>query len=273
MYADVAAALELAGCSLRLVPRTRDVWVRDFMPVPLPRGGLVQFRYAPSYLRTPRERATIPDTHMLCTALGLQPQQCELLLDGGNVVFVGRAAVVTDRVYSENPGLKRDELRQKLQVVLGVEQLLVVPAHPDDFTGHADGLVQSVDEHTVLVSAYRREPPAFVHAFRQTLALAGLSCVELPYNPYGNRTYTDAAGDYVNSLVLPEVVLVPQFGQREDELALRVYEQAFHGRRVLGIRIEAVAQEGGALHCITWTACSSSGTPRLVRNNHLIPAI
>jgi agmatine deiminase len=253
VHQTLTAALAGAGCRVQSLPNTRDVWVRDFMPVPRPGGGWVQFRYAPSYLRTPRERRTITDTAPICAALGLVAQPSPLVVDGGNVVVVGNMALVTDRVFSENAEVPAAEVRRQLQEVLAVEKLVVIPAHAQDFTGHADGMVQPVDARTVLVSGYRREKPAFVTAFRAALQSAGLECLELPYNPYRNRTYTDASGEYVNSLQVASAVLVPVFGLPEDEAALRVYEQAFPEKRIIGIRAEEVARQGGALHCISWT--------------------
>ncbi|MBG8554020.1 agmatine deiminase family protein [Hymenobacter guriensis] len=253
-HSELAAALQAADYQVNYLAGTRDVWVRDFMPVPVPGGGWVQFRYAPSYLRTQRERLTITAARPLCSTLGIRARQSHLVVDGGNVVFVGSTAVLTDRVYSENPGVAAGEIRKRLQEELQAERLVIIPAHPDDFTGHADGMLQPVDDQTVLVSAYRNEKPAFTDLFRRTLAQAGLSSIALPYNPYGNRTYTDASGEYVNALQLPDLVLVPLFGQREDEAAMRTYEAAFAARRIVGVRVEDVARQGGALHCISWTA-------------------
>ncbi|NVO29669.1 agmatine deiminase family protein [Hymenobacter lapidiphilus] len=237
-----------------MLPGTRDIWVRDFMPVVRPGGSHVLFRYAPSYLRTRRERRTITDAAPICAELGIAAYQSELVVDGGNVVFVGKTAVVTDRVYRDNPTVEAANLRRRLTEELQAEKLVVVPAHPDDFTGHADGMLLPADERTVLVSAYRKEKTEFIALFRTTLVKAGLSLIELPYNPYGNRTYTDAAGDYVNALRLPGLVLVPTFGMREDCMALRAYEGAFATERVVGVRAVDVARQGGALHCISWTS-------------------
>ena len=43
-------ALENSHNEFRLIQNTRDIWMRDFMPVRTKSGKYVSFRYEPSYL-------------------------------------------------------------------------------------------------------------------------------------------------------------------------------------------------------------------------------
>ena len=47
----------------------------------------------------------------------------ELVVDGGNILWVGRRVVLTDRVYSDNADLSPLEVRRRLLEVLQAEQL------------------------------------------------------------------------------------------------------------------------------------------------------
>ncbi|RTQ52290.1 hypothetical protein EJV47_04515 [Hymenobacter gummosus] len=245
-------AVEVAGYPLIELAGTRDVWVRDFMPVAAGDGSSVLFRYYPKYLRPARWRPTITDAAPICAALGVAVRPSNLVVDGGNVVWVGQRVVLTDRVFSDNAGLAEREVRRRLLEELQAEELIIVPTHPQDFTGHVDGMLFPVDEQTVLLSAYSRERPAFREGLHQALQQAGLVWQLLPYNPYSNATYTDAAGEYANALRLGTVVLVPVFGRKEDDQALRCYEQAFPHLTVQGVAAAELARDGGALHCVTW---------------------
>lgn len=251
--AALQAATEAAGHLLIEVTGTRDVWVRDFMPVAAGDGSCVLFRYFPEYLRPARWRATITDAAPICKTLRVAVRTSDLIVDGGNVAWVGRRAVMTDRVFSDNATLPELEVRRRLIDELRAEELIIVPAHPQDFTGHVDGMLLPIDARTVLLSAYSREKPAFREGLHQALQRAGISWQLLPYNPYNNPTYTDAAGEYANALRLASAVLVPVFGRKEDEEALRCYEQAFPHLAVQGIMANELARDGGALHCVTWT--------------------
>ena len=44
LYVDLRAKLDAVGITLREIPGTRDIWCRDYMPVPVGQGRFVQFR-------------------------------------------------------------------------------------------------------------------------------------------------------------------------------------------------------------------------------------
>lgn len=46
----VFAALDLLNIKYKLLNNTKDIWLRDFMPVKTKSGKYVSFRYEPSYL-------------------------------------------------------------------------------------------------------------------------------------------------------------------------------------------------------------------------------
>ena len=148
----VAAALRAASSDrLRVIPGTRDVWCRDYMPVQLAPGRFVQFRYDPDYLRG--------DPHLRTkNAAGLlNLEHCQwsnLVLDGGNVVRWHETAIITDKVFEENPKLSEPQVRRELERLLEVERLVVIPREPGDVVGHADGVVRFVDRDTLLVNDY-----------------------------------------------------------------------------------------------------------------------
>lgn len=98
---------------MQVIQGTKDIWCRDYMPVQVGEGEFVQFRYDPDYLRgyerlitRPEDVGPIPDIEH-CSA-------SEVVLDGGNVVRWGRRCIVTDKVYRENPGVNRANLRVRL---------------------------------------------------------------------------------------------------------------------------------------------------------------
>lgn len=59
---------------------------------------------------------------------------------------------MTDKVLRENPTMPRVRLLAQLADALEVDRIDLLPAHLDDFTGHTDGLVQLLNERTVLLN-------------------------------------------------------------------------------------------------------------------------
>ena len=105
MARHLTAAFERADVQVGALPGTRDVWARDYMPVPTPSGRLIQFRYWPDYLRSPKWQPTITDGQAITAALGLPAHPCELVVDGGNIIRHGGRVLMTDKVFRENAGM------------------------------------------------------------------------------------------------------------------------------------------------------------------------
>ena len=245
-------ALRSSGADVATLSGTRDIWARDFMPVLTASGRLVQFRYFPDYLRPKRWRSTITDGAALVQRLGLPYQQCPLVVDGGNVVNRFGRVLLSDKVLRENPSVPPSQLLTLLADALEVDRVDLIPAHPDDFTGHADGLVQLLDERTVLINDCRREEPIIWQRLQQALRRAGFDCVPLPYNPYQNADYTSAVGEYINYLCVSRTLIVPVYQQEEDEAVLRRLEELYPGFGLIPLNGEALARQGGVFHCVTW---------------------
>ena len=84
--ANLTAALGTHNIPYRFLPNTKDIWVRDFMPVRTGSGKLVSFRYEPSYLKNdPVLRTDFRKD--LAPQLGLPVTYSNINLDGGNMVF------------------------------------------------------------------------------------------------------------------------------------------------------------------------------------------
>ena len=133
--ANLTAVLETHGVPYRYLKGTRDIWLRDFMPVRTGSGHLVSFGYEPSYL------ADVPELRTdfrkdIAPGLGLPVIYSQINLDGGNVVYSPsrRKAVVSDRILRENPDWDRDELRQELEMLLETEVILI-PSLDSDMSG------------------------------------------------------------------------------------------------------------------------------------------
>ena len=66
-----------------------------------------------------------------------------IILEGGNVVDneAGTRAIVTDRILEDNPSLTKEDAKNTLKQLLGVNEITIIPVPSDDTTGHADGMV------------------------------------------------------------------------------------------------------------------------------------
>jgi agmatine deiminase len=246
------------GIEFGAVRGTKDIWIRDYAPVQVDRdGSFVLFRYFPDYLRHGYRHLITNAREIISGLPGVRSYEfTEIILDGGNVVrHLGRA-IVTDKVYRENPGIGRAELRERLRDLLRVETLIVVPREPFDPFGHADGMVGWLDERSVLINDYSAASESFHRHLNQSLRREQLDLVELPYEPQPGRRdgIPSAAGNWMNFLRDRDLLMVPTFGMKGDERALGILRDVHPGYAVETVDCRRLAEEGGSIHCITWQA-------------------
>jgi agmatine deiminase len=118
----------------------------------------------------------------------------------------------------------------------------------------------------VIVNDYREILPDFGERLEAVLRRRGLAVERLPHFQVNERHngISSAAGNYVNFLQVGRLVVVPAYGVPQDDLAWRTLERLLPGARVVPLRCEGLAREGGVLNCVSWGVrtrppCSSPG--------------
>lgn len=245
--AGLFAALEHYGISYSLLDGAKDIWARDYLPVKTRSGRYVSFRYEPSYLNG-RESIRTDFRRDIAKRLGLPVTYSDINLDGGNVVFSPSKAraIVSDRVFSENPGCSPEALLQALAELLEAE-LLIIPSLKSDMTGHADGMVRFLDEQTVLCNR-PLSPYGFERRVLRMLQAHGLRTVEFPF---AVAQGISAIGCYLNYLETDAVIFLPIFGIAPDGEAVAAAKRIFP-KRVEPVMLPRIAAAGGCLNCISW---------------------
>lgn len=223
---------------LRLIPGTRDVWCRDYMPVRVGDNRFIQFRYEPDYLRDVPHLRT-PNAFDLLKLSDVR--QSGLIIDGGNIVRGSRAVALTDRIYAENRSLSPRVLVDHLREELQAERLIIIPSEPGDVFGHIDGILRLIDDRTVILNDYRNTSPEYGRQLESQLRQLGFDLIRLPYAP-SNEISADgipsASGVYVNFLETPGTIVCPTYGLAEDDRAVRALEKCYPSRRVVAVRSE-----------------------------------
>ncbi len=247
--------LHLHNIPRAIVPDTADIWIRDAAPVQVGPRESVQFRYWPDYLRDGFEHLITAPEVFQCLELTPATEPSDIVLDGGNVVGITGTAILTEKVFKENPNRSRGEIENELRRLLRVERLIFIPKEPYDPIGHADGMVRFVDDTTVVVNDYTAVDARFGHRLIRILESAGLRVETLPYEPECRRYdgIESAAGNYVNFLRVGNLLIVPSYGTPTDQRARERLLQLCPGTIVESLPSLNLAREGGVLQCATWT--------------------
>jgi len=245
--------LDKHNVNYRFLKDTKDIWCRDFMPIQVDESKFVQFRYEPSYLKNYLNLQSDPE--IVLRSNGIKASFSNINLEGGNVIKWSDKAILTKRVFKENPEIGENELIKKIETELEAE-ILFIPDIAEDMTGHADGHLRFIDEKTVLVNELENELKYWQTGFLKMVKDAKLDLIELPWFEHRNKNHSESAiGVYVNYLEMGNLILFPIFeieGNKDDE-AVEVIASVFPERTVETININEVGKYGGLLNCITWT--------------------
>jgi agmatine deiminase len=235
-----------------LLPFTNDVWARDYMPIQNGPKWFVQFIYDPDYLKTNADRKTISDTVSICKSLKIKPFKSNLKVDGGNVIHFKEKAILCDKVLKENKHLTKKQITTILASALQTPEIIYIPTPKDDIFGHSDGTVRFINSKTVLVNQYSNIDKDYKAQLHQALKAAKLKYKKIPYNPYGNKNILSANGVYMNYLEMKKFIFLPQFGLKEDKIALQTFKDIFKTKTIIPVNCKDIAKDGGVLNCISW---------------------
>lgn len=232
---------------------TKDIWCRDYMPVQTPSGKLIQFTYNPSYLRGNKEwEDSRSDVKEVCRLNNIEALFSDINLDGGNVLICNGRAIISDRIFSENPNRDKDELVKELTKLLECE-IIIIPAQKSDMTGHADGMVRFVNRDTILCNNLDVEYKYWREGMQKVIEKYGLKYINMPFfEPKDSKHPLSAVGIYVNYLEVNNLIVLPVFGRDEDKQAIDIIQKTFPNKVIETIDYNDVALEGGLLNCTTW---------------------
>ena len=115
-FKEIEASLDSFKVKANLIPKTKAIWARDYMPIQINENKFIEYRYDPDYLQGHwkgcRDSKTYPD--IVCETLKLKTEKSDLILDGGNFVKSSDCIILTDKIVNENQHLyKKNDLIKK----------------------------------------------------------------------------------------------------------------------------------------------------------------
>jgi agmatine deiminase len=203
---------------------------------------------------------------LIATAYGIPVFYPDIVMEGGSVDFNGKGTLVTSESclmnQNRNPLLSRSDIEGYLQAYYGIDQVLWVKDGivGDDTDGHIDDTVRFINEDSVLAVVEENKSDGNYEILQRNLAdlktmrlLNGkqLNVIELPMPEkviYENQLLP---ASYANFYIANSLVVVPTYRSDRDEQALRIIQDAFPGRRVLGIDSTDIIWGLGSFHCLS----------------------
>jgi agmatine deiminase len=230
---------------------TNDIWCRDYMPIQVSKNKFVQFKYDPIY-------SPITDAAEACKDIGIKPVISNIKLDGGNVVKSKTKVIMTKRVITDNHRHYPDheDLLKELKDLLEVKQIIIIPEHPDDLFGHADGCIRFINSDSVVVNELHKEEKYFAADLKEVFRKEKLKYKEMPwFIDYDLENLNSAVGNYINYLEVGDLILIPEYKGYDkcNRMALAALRKVFGVKKIIEpVESTEIAKEGGVLNCISW---------------------
>ena len=204
---------------------------------------------------------------------GQYESHLDFVLEGGSIESDGKGTVFTTTCClmapHRNQPLTQQEIEARLKEYLGAERIVWINHGSligDDTDGHIDTLVRICPDDTLLYTGGDDDHPDLARMEEELKMLRTLD--GRPYRllklPLPRPIYEEVINEkreviserlpatYANYLVINGAVLVPTYNQPDlDAEAMRIIQQAFPDREIVGIDCCAVIKQHGSLHCCT----------------------
>jgi agmatine deiminase len=190
----------------------------------------------------------------------------DIIMEGGSVDFNGNGTLITSESCllnpNRNPHLSRAGIEAYLEAYYGVNQIIWVKdgIAGDDTDGHIDDTVRFINEDSVLAVVEEMQSDENYTILQQNLAdlktkrlLNGkqLNVIELPMPDKLTYEGQRLPASYANFYIANAVVVVPTYRCTKDEKALRIIQEAFPERKVIGIDSTDLIWGLGSFHCLS----------------------
>lgn len=246
---------------------TNDTWVRDYGPLSLASGTLLDFRFNAWGQKFASNFDNQANKNL--AALGLLPAslKChkDFVLEGGSIECDGRGTILTTACCllspNRNEPMDKAEIERQLLIRLHARKVLWLDAEPlpgDDTDGHIDTLARLAPGNVVVytVEEHLRQIETWTNADGEALRGVRLPMPDTILDPDDNSVLP---ATYANYLVTNKAVLVPTYGQTaNDAEACRILAEVFPGREIVGVDCRALIRQHGSLHCATMQVRTSA---------------
>ena len=191
------------------------------------------------------------------------------VLEGGSIESDGAGTILTTSEcmlsVNRNGIVSKEFVEKELRRSLGAERVLWLDHGAlagDDTDSHIDTLARFAPHDTILyVKSYRPDDPHTPSLEAMERQLTGLRTADgTPYNLIGlplPDPIFDGDGErlpatYANFLITPRAVLMPVYGQpQNDDMARRMLQIAFPEHEILTVDCRPLIRQHGSLHCAT----------------------
>lgn len=205
------------------------------------------------------------------------------VLEGGSFHVDGEGTVLTTEMCllseGRNPKLNKEQIEDMLEEYLGCDKVLWLKdgIDPDETNGHVDDVAcfvapgevaciytddvndpfykTAIENYNALCNMTdargRRLKVHKVCTPKNKVLLDGADTIKKVPGTVPRKDGDLCIASYLNFLITNDGVIVPQYGDENDKLALDQLKEIFPNKQVVGVYTREVVYGGGNIHCIT----------------------
>lgn len=261
IYHGLARILNRHNVAYDIIPNTKDVWCRDYMPIQLDKERYLCYEYKPDYLmNSASNRKYITDSLDICRDMQLKIKETPLIIDGGNVVKVGNKAIMTEKVFVENPTVNENTLKNLLEEQMECE-IIFIPWDKAEKYGHSDGIIKPISDNSILMTNYHDFDKEYSNEVINRLS----DKFEIKILSYNVKKTSPESWAYINFLTVGNLIVLPSLGKEEDEQALEQVNAYYPNYTIEQLNISDLVKDGGGINCVSWCRYANEQETRYLK--------
>jgi len=243
--------------------RTNDVWVRDNGPIFAYDasgrlvvqdwefngwGGKTEYHFDNVIPQRVGAALNLPIVHVAMVNEGGSVE-----LDGHGTLMAKKSSILNP---NRNPGWTLNDLEEYFRKYLDVSNFIWLEGEAgyDITDDHIDGTARFANDGRAIVTFYKEDflDPSEYTVLENARNANGerYQMVHLPLTQSVIPKIRDF-GTYVNYYVGNDVVIVPIYGDPNDQVAMGILGNLFPTREMVGIDFTELYRDGGLVHCVT----------------------
>ena len=192
--------------------------------------------------------------------IGCQRIMSKMVLEGGAIHGNGNGRLLTTKECllhaNRNPKMMQSNIEKELSRFLGVDEFIWLEkglTGDIDTDGHVDNIACFVDRDTVITQSCEPGTENFeiYQANKAIMERHRLEVIELPEPIQRYHNTQRMPLSYVNFYTLNDAVILPQFGDKNDQRAISIIRECFSNRKIYAVDANEIVVGGGGIHCIT----------------------
>ncbi|PSM51753.1 agmatine deiminase family protein [Campylobacter blaseri] len=242
---------------------TNDTWIRDYGAIDVLKGDKIvanDFKFNAWGGKFQSQKDNEVNDKLFKNFSGKVVKH-NLVLEGGSIDFNGNGIMLTTQkcLLNENRtnGLTKDDFNKIFKDIFGIKDVIWLKngfIKGDDTDNHVDTLARFIDEQTIAYSSCEDKEDEHYNELKKMeneLKQTKFNLISLPIPKPIFYDDVRLPATYANFVFVNGALIVPTYGDKNDEIVLDRLKKALPNHDVVGVDSRVLIRQNGSIHCST----------------------